>query len=340
MTIVIREIQLRVAAKAWLEQAFAANLLAEEQMAPTADSIDDFGLLETRLKTLLPEGYQDSYEDVQPVSMGSAGLKFGLDGRVAWDEIWGSFCDLAMAGGPPHRGTLLEAATKADIDLDPRRYREVVEELCRGVEMVTGLAAERSRISGWIEVDCPNTGMAGWLVRAINMENVSAHVEGMVLHLPAAPRFRLEKEIKNIITSIAKTCHYWVGHTSVAQHRAIAELFKVMESESPLIQAPFSTRNTRTAALERLRETIAGKIHSQTGLEAKAREYHGWLGIDCRDVRAAIWMMRVMVASNVLCRRENHFIYVPVNPSADRNGDRIAGNLARAHRVARAQRVM
>jgi hypothetical protein len=303
------------------------------------DGSDDYELLEARLKTLLPEEYRDSYEDVQPVSMGSAGLKFGPDGRVTWDEIWGSFCDLAMAGGPPHRGTLLEAATRPDIDLDPGRYRQVVDELCRGIEMVTGLAAEPLTF-GWIHVDCPSTSMAGWLVRAVNMENVSAHVDGMVLHLPAGPRFRLEKEIKNVIASIAKTCHYWLGHTSVAQHRAIADLFKVMESESPLIQAPFSTRNTRTAAFEKLRDTVAGKIHSQTGLQATGRESHGWLGINCLNVRAAIWMMRVMVASNVLCRREGNFIYVPVNPSSDRNGDRIAGLLVRAHRVARAERVI
>jgi len=309
-------------------------------MAPRPHSIDDFELLEARLKTLLPEKYQDSYEDVQPVSMGSAGLKFGQDGRVAWDEIWGSFCDLAMAGGPPHRGALLEAATKADIELDRLRYRQVVDELCRGVEMVTGLAAEPSNIAGWIDVDCPNTGMAGWLVRAINMENVSAHVDGMVLHLPAGPRFRLEKEIKNVVTSVAKTCHYWVGHTSVAQHRAIADLFRVMESESPLIQAPFSNRDTRTAAFERLRDAIAVKIHSQTGLEATARGYHGWLGVDCLNVRAAVWMMRVVVASNALCRREGNFIYIPVNSSTDREGDRIAALLARAHRMACAHRVM
>ena len=85
-------------------------------MALTPDTSDERELLEARLKTLLPEEYQDSYEDVQPVSMGSAGLKYGRDGRVAWNEIWGSFCDLAMAGGPPHRGTLLEPATKAEIN--------------------------------------------------------------------------------------------------------------------------------------------------------------------------------------------------------------------------------
>jgi hypothetical protein len=306
----------------------------------TLDGKDEYELLKTRLKTLLPEEYQNSYENVQPVSMGSAGLKYGKDGRVASDEIWGSFCDLAMAGGPPHRGSLLEPAKEAEIDLQPERYGQVVDELCRGVQMVTGLAAEPSEIPGWIHLDCPSTGMAGWLVRAINMENVSAHADGMVLHLPAGPHFRLEKEIKNIVTSIAKTCHYWLGHTSVAQHRAIAELFKIMEAESSLLQAPLSICNTPTLSFEKLRDGIAADIRCRTGLDTSGREYRGWLGIDCLHLRPAIWMMRMMVVSNVLARREGNFLYIPVNPSTDSNGKRIAGLVARAHRVACAQGVI
>jgi hypothetical protein len=272
--------------------------------------------------------------------MGSASLKYGADGRVAWDEIWGSFCDLAMAGGPPHRGKLLEPAMKAEINQQPERYGQVTDELCRGVEMVTGLAAEPASVPGWIHVDCPSTGMAGWLVRAINMENVSAHAGGMVLHLPAGPQFRLEKEIKNVVVSITKTCHYWLGHTSVAQHRAIAELFHAMERESPLLQAPFPTRDPRPVGFENLRDKIATDILSGTGLQATGRAYDGWLGIDCRNVRSAIWMMRMVVASNVLARREDNFLYVPVNPSTDSNGKTATGLVARAYRLACAQRVI
>jgi len=309
-------------------------------MSPRSKHSDEFKVFEARLKTLLPEEYKDSYEDVQPVSMGSAGLKFASDGRVAWNEIWQSFCDLAMAGGPPHRGTLLEPASKADIALEPGRYKQVVDELCRGVEMVTGLAAEPSLTSGWIDVDCPNTTMAGWLVRGINMENVSAHADRAVLHLPASPRFRLEKEIKNVVTSIAKTCHYWVGHTSVAQHRAVADLFEIMESESPLIQAPFPAHDRQGADFESLRNKIAEDVHSLTGLQATGHEYRGWIGVNCLSVRSAIWMMRLMVVSNVLCRREGNFIYVPVNPSTDQSGNVTTAFIARAHRVAVAQNVI
>ncbi|QHN02942.1 hypothetical protein FTO74_05830 [Granulicella sp. WH15] len=59
---------------------------------------------EERMQTLLPSIYRDRTDDVQPVSMGSAPLAFDVDGNVAWDRMWGSFCDLAMAGGPPHKG--------------------------------------------------------------------------------------------------------------------------------------------------------------------------------------------------------------------------------------------
>lgn len=302
-------------------------------MATASENHDGYALLVERLKILLPEEYKDTYEGVQPVSMGSAGLKYDEDGRVAWDEIWQTFCHLAMAGGPPHRGKLLEPSTEAEIEQEPARYEGVVSELCRGIGMVSGLAAEPAETAGWIHVDCPSTSMAGWLARAITMENVSAHVEGMVLHLPAGPHFRVEKESKNVVTAIAKTCHYWLGHTSVAQHRAIADLLRIMESESPLIQPPFAAR---AAAFETLRQSIAADILLHTGLQATGGAYYGWMGVDCGTVPAALWMMRMMAACNVLARREDSLLYVPVNPSTDPGGEQIAERLAHAHRVARA----
>jgi sirohydrochlorin cobaltochelatase len=34
------------------------------------------------------------------------------------------------------------------------------------------------------------------------------------LLLPAGPQFRLEAEIKNVVTAVAKTYHYWKEHMS------------------------------------------------------------------------------------------------------------------------------
>jgi len=91
------------------------------------------------------------------------------------------------------------------------------------------------------------------------------------------------------------------------------------------------------ASLEKLRDEIAAEILSQTGLPATGREYRGWLGLDYCNVRSAIWMMRLMVASNVLARREGTLLYVPVSPSTDHSGMTMARLVARAHRAACAQ---
>src|SRR6187402_1223866 len=119
--------------------------------------------LDARLKILLPPAYADSYETLNPAPMKSAGLKFDLQGEVAWSEIWGSFCDLALAGGPPHKGALLGPASAGDVD---------------------------------------------------------ARATGTMLDLPVAPSFRLDREIKNVVTVSAKTSHYWLEHMPRAQQRA------------------------------------------------------------------------------------------------------------------------
>lgn len=260
-------------------------------------------VLDVRLRTLLPDEYQDSYESVQPVSMGSAGLKYSLDGKVAWDRIWGSFCDLAMAGGPPHKGTLLEPGRGAEIESLPARYDEVVAEICRGVTMVTELQAQAAPTPGWIRVECLTRPMAGWLLRAIVMENVAARAAGLFLDLPAAPRFRLEKEIKNVVTVIAKTCHYWLGHIPRAQQRAIGDLFASLEEKAPLIVPD----------------------------DARAA---GWRGVECSSVQAAVWKVRALVACNVLARREGTVLFVPINPSSDPDGAIVSNAVARVDRLA------
>ncbi len=290
--------------------------------------------LEFRLRTVLPEEYQDCYEEVLPVSMGSAGLKYGSDGKVAWNEMWATFCDLAMAGGPPHKGTLLEPGAPVEIDANTGRYREVVEEIVRGVRLVTGLAARASRIPGWVRVDCHSDAMAGWLLRAIVMENVSARCEGSALDLPAGPGYRVEKEIKNVVTVIAKTCHYWTGHMWRAQKREIADLFVKMADASPLVEPAFSSEGVRADRHEDLSARMAGTIHQNTGLARSSHRYAGWLGLECTSVGTAIWMMRALVASNILSRREESTLFVPVNPATDPSGDVVVRAVHRIHRLA------
>ena len=298
-----------------------------------------FEALELRIRAILPEEYQDSYEDVEPVSMGSASLKYSQDGKVAWDEIWGSFCDLAMAGGPPHKGKLLLAASQQEIDAAPESYRQVALEICRGIEMVTGLVATPSPVPGWVRVQCTKA-MAAWLARAIVMENVSARCEGKMLYLPAGPGYRVEKEIKNVITSAAKACHYWRDHNSPSQQQKIAELFDNLAAESPIIQPAVAGHDFLAQADRLLRGQIAEKIRGTTGLEPWAGPCDGWLGFACPSIKSAIWMMRALVASNIFARREETVLFVPVNPTTDPDGDRVVRVLAQVHRFARVRRVL
>ncbi len=302
---------------------------------------EEFEALEERIRTILPEAYQDCYEDVQPVSMGSAGLKFGRDGRVAWDEIWGSFCDLAMAGGPPHKGRLLEPGSREENGAHAEQYLAVVTEICRGIFMVAELAAGRSTVPGWVRVNCPNQGMAEWLTRAIVMENVSVRYEGAALiELPAGPHYRLEKEIKNVITAIAKTSHYWVEHMWSAQQRRISELFREMSVQAPLIQPAVIGYGFDADTHRVLHAKIGDTIFQKSGLLASRLQYAGWLGVECSSVRMAIWIMRALVASNIMARREETTLFIPVNPASDPDGDTVVQSLLQIHEFAIKQKVI
>ncbi|NDJ60248.1 MAG: cation transporter [Chloroflexi bacterium] len=159
---------------------------------------------------LLPQRYQISTPSAAP--MGAAALKYDTDGNAAWNEIWTDFCDLALAGGPPHRGSLLEPVSAEVVASDPEGYARVIAEMERGLKMVTGLPVRRDDMPGWIGVECDSEAMALWLLRAIVVENISVRREGQVLYFPAGPHFRLEKEIKNVVTVVAKTNHYWQEH--------------------------------------------------------------------------------------------------------------------------------
>lgn len=288
--------------------------------------------LEARIRELLPETYQDRYETVRPASMGSAALKYDGEGRVAWDQMWGSFCDLALAGGPPHRGRLLEPPRQGEVDAHPLEYEGVVDELCRGLALTTELYVEPSPARGWVRLTCASEGMAQWMLRAVVIENVSARAAGVALDLPAGPQFRIEKEIKNVITAAAKTSHYWLGHTSAERRQRIREVFAAMAVDSPLIAPDPFLEDGPDESHARAARTING-IHRRSPL-TPATVSRGWFGVRCPDARAAIWMMRALVATNVLSRREETTLFVPVNPTLDPEGDAVAKALSLVHHLA------
>jgi hypothetical protein len=162
-------------------------------------------------RDILPPCYQNG-KTVSAAPMGSAPMRYTEEGQVAWNEMWTNFCDLALAGGPSHRDTLLEPADPHEVKANLVAYQRVVAEIERGLHLVTGLPTVRSEKLGWVGLKCENEEMALWLLRAIVVENVCVRREGKVLFLPAGPDFRLEKEVKNVITVVAKTHHYWTEH--------------------------------------------------------------------------------------------------------------------------------
>jgi sirohydrochlorin cobaltochelatase len=160
---------------------------------------------------LLPARYQDAVE-VSAAPMESADLIYDEQGQVAWDRMWADFCDLALAGGPPHRGELLEPVAPDEISENPTAYESVCAEIERGLRLITRLDVVRHRVPGWIGIVCNSEAMALWLLRAILVENISVRREGTTIYFPAGPKFTLGGEIKNVITAVAKTHHYWNEH--------------------------------------------------------------------------------------------------------------------------------
>jgi sirohydrochlorin cobaltochelatase len=309
------------------------------RMSITLENVLALESLEAKLRAILPEQYRDSYEQVVPVSMGSAGLKYDADGRVAWDQIWGSFCDLAMAGGPPHRGTLLETATTEAVAADPEaqlRLMRVVEEIRRGISLVTRLPVLPAAKGSSLGVRCRSVGMAAWLVRAIVMENIQARHDAEILILPAGPDFRLAKEIKNVITATAKTCHYWTDHMSVEQHESIDAMLANRSIDSELLEPALPIDvETDPEGYRKIVDELTRQITARTGRICFANRYMGWIGIDCPDVRTAIWLMRAMTVENILARREDTVLFLPAHPrfASDGRMTRLVETFERVHQL-------
>ena len=141
--------------------------------------------------------------------MAPAPMKYDEDGSVAWGEMWDSFCVLALDGGPPHRGSLLRAEPGADPASEG--YRFAVAEIVRGVPLVSGLIAAQAE-TGWVAIRCHSAGIAAWLAEAILEENVEARSADATLYVPCGEGFTLKGEIKNVVTAVAKTTHYWREH--------------------------------------------------------------------------------------------------------------------------------
>jgi hypothetical protein len=148
--------------------------------------------------------------------MAAAPFVWRADGRPDWRSMWTSFCELALFGGPPHRGPEQALRGSPTEDAGTAPDPATMAELRRGIRETTGLHSELAA-PGWIAITCESRAMAEWLGTAIAPENVEVRVEDDRVLLPAGPRFRLDDEVKSIVTVIAKTHHYWAMHRGNAR---------------------------------------------------------------------------------------------------------------------------
>ncbi len=163
------------------------------------------GLSAERVEVIPPRG------SASAAPMSAAPFLWRPDGRPDWGAMWSSFCELALFGGPPHRGP--ESALVAVTDGGQARDGGAVEEIRRGIWETTGLYSEPAG-PGWLAVTCDSPRMAAWLCATIILENVAARCDEERLLVPADLGFTLEDQVKSVITVVAKTHHYWSAHVA------------------------------------------------------------------------------------------------------------------------------
>lgn len=274
-----------------------------------------------RIHALLPPKYELCLDAVNPRSMGSASLKYDSSSQVAWDKIWTHYCDLALAGGPPHRGSLLESVTPDEANSEPAGYDLVVQELLRGIHLTTGLQPQRSHHLGWVSVPCEDPGMAAWLLRAIMAENVFVRMDESGLLLPAGPTYRIPKEVKNVVVSLAKTYHYWSDHLPEDRKQSARELLTGGRLP-PLIEPPTKSQFlAKQSEYDALRLRTEEFLRNESAWKMVSSPAVGWIGIRMESERMAAWFVRSAIVSNILARREEEVFYLPLSlASSDLQG--------------------
>lgn len=152
--------------------------------------------------------------------MAAAPMRYNDDGTVDWGNMWDSFCVLASAGGPPHRGTLLQP--DESVDINSEGYQNTAKEIIRGIFLVSGLRAQLTDKPGWLAVPCDSEGMAEWVAEQAKHENVKFTHEGNHVYVPCGVDWPVKGEVKNVITVVAKTTHYWQDHIAREMKTAMA----------------------------------------------------------------------------------------------------------------------
>jgi hypothetical protein len=210
---------------AWDWSSAFADVLGEPVLLATIDE-DQLPLSEFVFPPSLVSHGEIARPRAAPAPMSSASFVYRDDGRPDWGAMWSGFCELALFGGPPHRGED-SALVAGDAVMDAERHPtlkggatpvlfDAIAEIRRGIYETTGLKTGEGD-GAWLAVRCDSRKMAAWLCASIILENVDARCEGDVLYVPAREDYELKDEVKSVITVVAKTHHYWLEHVASRQ---------------------------------------------------------------------------------------------------------------------------
>ena len=152
-------------------------------------------------------------------AMSSAPFVWREDGRPDWARMWTTFCELALYGGPPHRGPEQRAAG-AERRGGRGSDAAMLAEMRRGIWETTGLYAE-SGAAGLARRHVRHRPR--WPPGCARPSSSRMSTRGSTrigLLVPAGPDYQLKDEVKSIITVVAKTHHYWQAHVADSGARA------------------------------------------------------------------------------------------------------------------------
>jgi hypothetical protein len=203
---------------AWDWSSALADVLGEPVLLATIDE-DRLPLSEFVFPPSLVSHGEIARPKATPAPMSSATFVYRDDGMPDWSAMWSGFCELALFGGPPHRGedsALVAQVGSCGMNSAATPEFDAIAEIRRGISETTGLESDDAR-DGWLAVRCDSRKMAAWLCASIILENVDARCEGDILYVPARKDYELKNEVKSVITVVAKTHHYWLEHVAAQQ---------------------------------------------------------------------------------------------------------------------------
>ena len=143
-----------------------------------------------------------------PEYMKAAEIIYDQNGNPEWNKMWNSFCNLAAEGGPSHRDNLHRISFPEKNFV----YDETIKnEIARGLRLLNANVKEINN-KGEIYIDLIFPNKAKWFRNIIDLENVAAKQKGKYLILPWSGNYKIDKEVKSLMTVWGKASHYWREH--------------------------------------------------------------------------------------------------------------------------------